>query len=58
MRVEWLEEHGDSFDVFLSVPTTSPFQNIEDINSALQFLNENTDMVVTIKEALRNTGTI
>ena len=52
--VKWIEERGDSFDVFLSVPTTSPFRNIEDINSALQCLDENTDMVVTMKEASRS----
>ena len=52
--VEWLEDRGDSFDVFLSVPTTSPFRNIEDIRTALRCLDDNTDMVVTMTEASRS----
>ena len=52
--VEWLEKRGDTFDVFLSLPTTSPLRNEEDINSALKSLDEDTDMVLTITKAARS----
>ena len=52
--VKWLEDRGDSFDVFLSLPTTSPLRNRIDIKSALEKLNRNTDMVLTITDAARS----
>jgi len=52
--VEWLEDRGDSFDVFLSLPTTSPLGNRQDILSAMGSLDENTDVVLTMTQATRS----
>jgi CMP-N-acetylneuraminic acid synthetase len=52
--VKWLEERGHDFDIFLSLPTTSPLRNMEDIHSVLRCLDENTDVVLTMTEAARN----
>jgi CMP-N-acetylneuraminic acid synthetase len=51
--VEWLEDGGDDFDVFLSLPTTSPLRNKEDIHSTLTCLDDNTDIVLTMATAVR-----
>jgi len=52
--VQWLEERGEYFDVFLSLPTTSPLRNKEDVTKCLKYLNEKTDVVVGMTEAARN----
>ena len=52
--VKWLQEQDESFDVFLSLPTTSPLRNKQDILSALKILDKNTDMVLTMTEATRS----
>ena len=52
--IKWLEEKGDSFSVFVSIPTTSPLRNKSDITQCLESLDEKTDMVVGISEAARS----
>jgi N-acylneuraminate cytidylyltransferase len=52
--VEWLEDRGQSFDVFLSLPTTSPLRNREDILAALERLDVDTDVVLTMTPAARS----
>ena len=52
--VNWLGEKGESFDIFISLPTTSPLRNIKDITQCLSSLDEKTDMVVGITEATRS----
>ena len=52
--VKWIQEKDESFDVFLSLPTTSPLRNKQDILSALKILDKNTDMVLTMTEATRS----
>ena len=52
--VEWLEDRGEIFDIFLSQPTTSPLRSKEDINAALECLDENTDVVLTMTKAARS----
>ena len=52
--VNWLEEKGESFDIFISLPSTSPLRNKNDITQCLASLNEKTDMVVGITEASRS----
>ena len=52
--VNWLEEKGESFDIFISLPTTSPLRKIKDITQCLASLNEKTDMVVGITKASRS----
>ena len=52
--IKWLEERNDSFDIFISLPTTSPLRNKKDITQCLESLDEKTDMVVGITEAARS----
>ena len=52
--VELLEERGEKFDVFLSLPTTSPLRNKKDVSKCLKCLDEKTDAVVTMTEASRS----
>ena len=52
--INWVSGQGDYFDVFLSLPTTSPLRNSDDICSALNLLDEETDMVTTMTPSTRN----
>lgn len=52
--VHWLEKKGHNFDVFLSLPTTSPLRNTQDVENCLNALTENTDFVVTITKSNRS----
>jgi CMP-N-acetylneuraminic acid synthetase len=52
--IQWLEEKGENFDVFISLPATSPLRNKKDVTQCLAFFNEETDMVVGVTEAARS----
>jgi CMP-N-acetylneuraminic acid synthetase len=52
--VKWLEEKGESFDIFVSLPTTSPLRNKKDITQCLATLDDKTDIVVGVSEATRS----
>lgn len=52
--VNWLNDRGESFQTFVSLPATSPFRNVTDIKSCLARLDEGTDIVVTITETTRS----
>jgi N-acylneuraminate cytidylyltransferase len=52
--VEWIQEQGSCFDVFLSLPTTSPLRNSHDVLSCLSQLCDQTDVVVTITDTNRS----
>ena len=52
--VKWLEAKGESFDIFVSLPTTSPLRNKKDITQCLTSLDEKTDVVVGVTEAARS----
>jgi N-acylneuraminate cytidylyltransferase len=52
--VKWLEARSDSFDVFLSLPATSPLRSKSDVLNCLKKLDDVTDMVVTYTEASRS----
>ncbi len=52
--IKWLKDLGDDFDVFISLPTTSPLRSKSDINQCLVSLDEKTDIVLGITEASRN----
>jgi len=58
---EWLSwQHAvravgaSSFDVFLSVPVTSPLRAVEDLERTIGALDGSTDVVLTVSEARRN----
>jgi len=50
------EDHGRPFDVMLSLPTTSPFRAVEDVENCIAMLRRNpaTDAVITVTEADRS----
>ena len=52
--VNWVHERGDSFELFLSLPTTSPLRNINDVNRCLQKMEEGFDCVITMTETNRS----
>jgi len=52
--VKWLEEEKENFDIFISLPATSPLRNKKDISQCISSLDERTDMVVGITEANRS----
>lgn len=52
---EYRKLTGEEFDVFLSLPPTSPLRSVEDVEACLsEFLTSDADMVVTVKEASRS----
>ena len=52
--IKWLEDRGNNFNIFLSLPTTAPLRNSTDIISCLNCLNEKTDAVITMTKASRS----
>ena len=52
-----MQELGETFDTFVSVPTTSPLRTVGDIDRCIEMLNNNrdeTDIVITVCEAHRS----
>ncbi len=46
---------GDKIDTFLSIPTTSPLRNVQDIDNCLdKYEKENADIVITVKRSDRS----
>jgi len=52
--VKWLEERCDNFDVFVSLPTTSPLRNKEDVTKCLTLFSDETDVVIGMTESVRS----
>jgi len=52
--IKWLGEKSEYFDIFVSLPTTSPLRNKIDINQCLTSFNDETDMVIGVTEAARS----
>lgn len=50
----FLQEKGEEFDIFLSLPATSPLRGRQDVEQCLAIFDINTDMVVTVTPASRN----
>ncbi len=44
----------DSFDVFLSLPATSPLRSREDVENCIQALDGKTDIVITVSPSARS----
>ena len=51
--IEFVREKNN-FDIFLSLPTTSPLRNINDVTKCLNLLDTKTDVVVGIAKASRS----
>ena len=53
--VSWLHEHGEPFDVFVSLPATAPLRLPEDVATCIKTFEEgNCDLVVTCSPAQRH----
>ncbi|GAB1266004.1 acylneuraminate cytidylyltransferase family protein [Aurantivibrio infirmus] len=52
--IKFVEDQVGSFDKFVSLPATSPLRSIEDVESAILGLDENSDIVVTVQDAARS----
>ena len=52
--INYLTDLGDSFDRFISLPTTSPLRSKDDVERAMDSLAESSDIVVTVSESHRN----
>lgn len=52
--INYLQAQGHIIDVFLSLPATSPLRGAEDVEQCLAYLDDNTDVVVTVTPASRS----
>ncbi len=54
--IKWFQDHRGSFDVFVSLPATSPFRTVEDVENTIKALNseEDVDIAITVSEANRS----
>ena len=52
--IRTLEKRGKNFDIFLSLPATSPLRSSIDVTKCLDSLTKNIDVVVTATKANRN----
>ena len=52
--IEFLDGQGDKFDVFLSLPATSPLRSVEDVNNTLDCLDTGADVALTVSPAVRS----
>lgn len=47
-------DRGLNFDVFVSLPATSPLRNQDDVRACLDALDSQTDMVITVSHSARS----
>lgn len=52
--IDFLDAQDDYFDIFLSLPTTSPLRNTDDIQRGLEAFDNNTDVAISISESSRS----
>ena len=54
--ITWCEENENSFGIFVSLPATSPFRAVEDVEACVALLRQHpdTDAVITVKKAERS----
>ncbi|MFL1419277.1 cytidylyltransferase domain-containing protein [Pseudomonas fildesensis] len=52
--INHLQAQGHKFDVFISLPATSPLRGVEDVAQCLASLDSGTDIVVTVTPASRS----
>jgi CMP-N-acetylneuraminic acid synthetase len=52
--IDYLHSQGEEFDIFLSLPTTSPLRSVSDVTACLDLLDNDTDFVVAITESSRS----
>lgn len=52
--IEHVHALGHDFDVFLSLPATSPLRNTQDVGNCLDALQADTDVVITVTPSARS----
>ena len=52
--INHLRSRGEDFDIFLSLPTTSPLRSVDDVKRCLMAFDEHTDAVVTVTPSARS----
>jgi N-acylneuraminate cytidylyltransferase len=52
--IKYLQDQGRNFERFVSLPTTSPMRNKEDVINCLNLLDSETDFVVSMTETNRS----
>ena len=52
--VDWVEKEKGPFEVFVSLPTTSPLRNRNDVSACIDLLDDETDVVITITKTNRS----
>lgn len=54
--IDWYEQERGVFDIFLSLPATSPFRQLEDVSACLDMLTGDlaADAVITVRDAERS----
>ena len=52
--IEYLSARGELFDIFISLPATSPLRSTRDIKDCIDALDETSDSVITVTAASRN----
>ena len=54
--IDWYQKNRGHFDFFISLPTTSPFRNLSDIESCLSLIinDSSADIVITVTESKRS----
>jgi CMP-N-acetylneuraminic acid synthetase len=54
--INWYHEHRGEFEVFISLPATSPFRSVLDVEKTIQVLTSDpdVDIAITVCEANRN----
>ena len=54
--INWFQTERGAFDVFLSLPATSPFRSVDDVSACLAAMHSDpqADMVITVAEAHRS----
>ena len=52
--VEWVIQEKGEFDVFVSLPATSPLRNRDDVENCLNRFDEDSEMVVTVTVTSRS----
>ncbi|MEZ0317549.1 MAG: hypothetical protein ACAH10_11715 [Methylophilaceae bacterium] len=54
--IEWVKSNRGPFDIFMSMPATSPFRDVIDIQACINTLESapETDIVITVRDAERS----
>jgi len=52
--VKWVESRFGKFDIFLSLPCTSPLRIVDDVDNCLDALDNDSEMIITMTEANRS----